>query len=167
MRKQSNSTQSYRKKIQSLPALVRKVRKLQKKRQQIVFTNGCFDILHLGHIDYLERARQLGDCLVVALNRDASVRRLKGAKRPVNSERDRAGVLSGLASVDYVVFFSENTPQKVIQKIQPDILVKGSDWSISKIVGAGFVQAKGGKVKSLKFLQGRSTTKLLQKIHQL
>lgn len=159
-----NTRQNWRAKLKSLPALSRITSKLQKKGKKIVFTNGCFDILHLGHIDYLERAKKLGDVLVVAINTDRSVKKIKGPKRPVNNQKDRAGVLSGLSSVDYVVFFGEDTPLKTIQSLKPNVLVKGGDWKISKIVGAGFVKSRGGRAKSLKFLKGRSTSALIKKI---
>jgi len=157
----------WRSKVKSLSTLSVLASKFHKKGKKIVFTNGCFDILHLGHVDYLERAKDLGDILVVAINRDASVRKLKGPERPVNSEKDRAGVLAGLQAVDFVVFFGEDTPLKSIKAIKPDVLVKGGDWPVSKIVGADFVLGRGGKVKSLKFLKGRSTTGTLQKIKAL
>ncbi len=158
---------NWRSKIKSPFAITALAKKLRHQGKKIVFTNGCFDILHLGHVDYLERAKALGDILVVAINRDASVRKLKGPERPVNSEKDRAGVLAGLQAVDFVVFFGEDTPLKTIQSIKPDVLVKGGDWPVSKIVGTGFVVARGGKVKSLKFLKGRSTTGTLKKIKNL
>jgi D-beta-D-heptose 7-phosphate kinase/D-beta-D-heptose 1-phosphate adenosyltransferase len=154
----------WRSKLKSLDSLSKICKNLHRQGKKIVFTNGCFDILHLGHIDYLERARGLGDHLIVAINTDRSVRRLKGKGRPVNNEKDRAGVLSGLASVDNVVLFDEDTPLKVIEAIKPDVLVKGGDWKIPHIVGAGFVRSQGGSVKSLKFLKGRSTTSLLKRI---
>ena len=157
----------WRSKVKSLSTLSALASKLRQKGKKIVFTNGCFDILHLGHVDYLERAKGLGDILVVAINRDASVRKLKGPERPVNSEKDRAGVLAGQQAVDFVVFFGEDTPLRSIQAIKPDVLVKGGDWSVSKIVGADFVLGRGGKVKSLKFLKGRSTTQTLKKIKNL
>ncbi|KUJ96533.1 MAG: D-glycero-beta-D-manno-heptose 1-phosphate adenylyltransferase [Desulfonauticus sp.] len=140
--------------------------KLKEKFQgkRIVFTNGCFDILHPGHVDYLNRAKELGDILVVGLNSDASVRRLKGAKRPVNGEQDRAFVLSNLKAVDYVIIFEEDTPYELIQAIEPDFLVKGGDWPVEKIVGADIVLKKGGQVLSLEFLPGYSTTFLIEKI---
>jgi len=158
---------AWRSKVRSLSSLAALSKKLRRKGKRIVFTNGCFDILHLGHVDYLERAKALGDVLVVAINRDASVRKIKGPDRPVNSEKDRAGVLAGLSAVDYVVFFSEDTPLKTIRSVKPGVLVKGGDWPVSKIVGADLVLARGGKVKSLKFLKGRSTTRTLQKIKSL
>ena len=135
--------------------------------RRVVFTNGCFDILHPGHIAYLEDAAACGDVLVLGLNSDASVRRLKGPERPINSERDRAVMLAGLASIDYVTFFEEDTPIELIRAVAPDVLVKGGDWTIGNIVGADFVQGRGGEVFSLPFRQGYSTTSLIEKIKAL
>lgn len=137
------------------------------KKKTIVFTNGCFDILHPGHVDYLNRAKKLGDILVVGLNSDASVRRLKGPTRPVNKEQDRALVLSNLRSVDYVIIFEEDTPYELIKAVEPDFLVKGGDWPVDKIVGADIVCQKGGKVLSLNFLPGYSTTAIIERILRL
>lgn len=130
----------------------------------IVFTNGCFDIIHAGHVQYLEQAQQLGDILVVGLNSDASVRRLKGSSRPINSEENRALVLAALQSVDYVIIFEEDTPYELIEAIQPDVLVKGGDWKETEIVGSDIVKAKGGKVISLPFREGLSTTNMIEKM---
>lgn len=133
--------------------------------QRVVFTNGCFDILHPGHVDYLSRARSLGDLLVVGLNTDASVRRQnKGPDRPVNPESARAYVLAGLACVDFVCLFDEDTPLELIKSVQPDVLVKGGDWPVERIVGREIVLARGGDVLSLPLLAGWSTTALVQKI---
>lgn len=132
--------------------------------KKIVFTNGCFDIIHSGHILYLEEAKGLGDVLVLGLNSDASVKRLKGDSRPVNNQLDRAIVLSGLSSVDFVIVFDEDTPYNLINTIKPDILVKGGDWSISDIVGSDIVLTNGGEVKSLLFKDGKSTTNIIKKI---
>ena len=131
--------------------------------KKIVFTNGCFDLLHVGHVRYLQEARQLGDLLVVGVNSDASVKRLKGPTRPVQIENDRAEILAALAAVDFTVIFTEDTPENLIHKVKPDILVKGGDWQIEQIVGAPFVQSYGGKVMSLQFVDGKSTTKLIEK----
>lgn len=131
--------------------------------KKVVFTNGCFDLLHVGHVRYLQEAKSLGDILVVALNTDASVKKLKGPTRPVQVENDRAEILAALGAVDFTILFSEETPEKVIQSIKPDILVKGGDWKIEQIVGAPFVQSYGGKVYSLNFIEGKSTTKLIEK----
>ena len=134
-------------------------------RRPLVFTNGVFDVLHRGHVQYLAEARAEGACLVVGVNSDASVRRLgKGADRPVNSEEDRMAVLAGLQAVDFVTVFDDDTPLKLIQHLQPDVLIKGGDWPIERIVGADWVQAGGGRVLSIPFRHERSTTALLQKI---
>lgn len=139
--------------------------------EKIVFTNGCFDILHAGHVHYLEQAKALGDRLVLGLNSDESVRRLKGETRPVNSFEDRATVLTGLASVDWVIPFGEinndqydDTPYHLIDQVRPDVLVKGGDYSIEQIVGADLVQERGGEVAIIEFLDGRSTTRIIEKI---
>ncbi|WP_366936975.1 D-glycero-beta-D-manno-heptose 1-phosphate adenylyltransferase [Acidithiobacillus sp.] len=134
-------------------------------RRPLVFTNGVFDVLHRGHVQYLAEACAEGACLVVGVNSDASVRRLgKGADRPVNSEEDRMAVLAGLQAVDFVTVFDDDTPLKLIQHLQPDVLIKGGDWPIDRIVGADWVQARGGRVLSIPFRHERSTTALLQKI---
>jgi len=133
-------------------------------RGEIIFTNGCFDLLHPGHVDLLARARALGGLLVVGLNSDASVRGLKGPARPVVPWRDRALVLAGLASVDYVTGFDEPTPLRLIEAVLPDVLVKGGDWPVESIVGREAVESAGGRVESLPLLPGYSTTSLIQRI---
>lgn len=145
------------------------ITKLDTEREQkkIVFTNGCFDLLHIGHVRYLQEARSLGDLLVVGLNSDSSVKRLKGESRPIQCEEDRGEVLAALSCVDYVVIFSEETPQRLIEAIKPHILVKGGDWLVEKIVGADFVMKNGGKVKTLQFVEGRSTSSILEKVIRL
>lgn len=135
-------------------------------KQKVVFTNGCFDILHVGHIRYLKEAKALGDLLVVGLNSDKSVKRLKGESRPIMSEAERKEMLLALESVDFVLLFSEDSPLSLIQQVKPDVLVKGGDWQIDQIVGAGVVQAYGGEVKSLSFVDGKSTTNIIEKIKQ-
>ena len=140
------------------------IQKVVKQTQKVVFTNGCFDILHAGHVQYLEQAKQLGDILIVGLNSDASVKRLKGSSRPINNEQDRAMVLAALEAVDYVIIFSEDTPYELISQLQPDVLVKGGDWTEDKIVGADIVKAKGGAVYSLPFKEGLSSTKIIEAI---
>ncbi len=136
-----------------------------RRHPRVVFTNGCFDILHVGHSRYLRDARLLGDILVVGVNSNASVQRLnKGPGRPIQDEADRAELLASLASVDFVVLFDEDTPAEIIEQIAPDILVKGGDWAPEQIVGSKFVLARGGEVKSLPFHPGRSTTALLARI---
>lgn len=154
------------KKIKAVKALKRIILGLKHLGRKIVFTNGCFDILHYGHVRYLEKAKSKGDILVVAINTDASVRKIKGENRPIINEKDRAKVIAGLESVDFVVLFNDETPLKVIQALKPDILVKGADWSKDKIVGADFVSGYGGKVASIKLEQGRSTTNIIRKIAQ-
>lgn len=137
------------------------------KRQRIVFTNGCFDILHEGHIRYLADARSLGDVLIVGMNSSESVRRLKGPERPINHEQSRALVLASLTVVDQVVIFDSDTPEELIHAIRPDILVKGGDWTVDQIVGGPFVQSYGGSVHSLPFHPGFSTTGLVETIRKL
>jgi D-beta-D-heptose 7-phosphate kinase/D-beta-D-heptose 1-phosphate adenosyltransferase len=139
----------------------------RKRGDRIVFTNGCFDVLHAGHVRYLKQARRLGDALIVGLNSDASVRRLKGSGRPVNSQSDRREVLSALSCVDFVQPFSEDTPAALIRRVRPDVLVKGGDWPVHKIVGHEFVASYGGRTRVLPFLRGRSTTQTLEKIKRL
>jgi rfaE bifunctional protein nucleotidyltransferase chain/domain len=129
----------------------------------VVFTNGCFDLLHKGHVTYLERARRQGELLVVALNSDESVARLKGPERPLNRLADRLEVLAALESVDYVTWFEEDTPLELIRVLKPDVLVKGGDWPVERIVGASEVLARGGKVRSLPYIEGHSTTRLIEK----
>ncbi len=141
------------------------MRGLQAQGQKVVFTNGCFDLLHLGHVRYLEQARSLGDALIVGVNTDASVRRLnKGGGRPVTPEGDRARVLAALACVDRVVLFAEDTPLELITFLQPNILVKGGDYTLEEIVGREVVLARGGQVHVLPFIPGYSTTTLLARI---
>lgn len=136
---------------------------LARQKGKVVFTNGCFDLLHKGHVSYLERARGLGDLLVVALNSDASVRKLKGSSRPINKLADRLEVMAALACVDYVTWFGEDTPLALIQLLKPKVLVKGGDWKPHQIVGSEDVLSWGGKVRSLKFVPGRSTTRMIER----
>jgi rfaE bifunctional protein nucleotidyltransferase chain/domain len=137
---------------------------LRVTNKQIVFTNGCFDILHAGHVTYLEKAKRLGDILIIGLNSDKSVKRLKGESRPVNSEHDRAIVLGALKAVDFVVYFEEDTPLELIKIVKPDFLVKGGDYRIEDIVGADVVQDKGGEVVVIPFVEGKSTTNIINKM---
>ncbi|QLY26011.1 D-glycero-beta-D-manno-heptose 1-phosphate adenylyltransferase [Bdellovibrio sp. HCB185ZH] len=139
---------------------------LRSEGKKIVFTNGCFDLLHVGHVRYLQEARSLGDVLVVGVNSDASVKRLKGPTRPVQIENDRAEILAALGCVGFSVIFTEDTPENLIKKVKPDILVKGGDWKIDQIVGGTFVAGYGGQVMSLQFIDGKSTTKLIEKAQQ-
>lgn len=147
-----------------LPRLLAELSKKKRGGATIVFTNGCFDILHLGHVRYLEKAKSLGDILVVGLNSDASVLKLKGPGRPINHQADRAGVLAALKSVDYVTSFSEATPLKLIRAIEPNVLVKGGDWKPKDIIGSDLVMSRGGKVRSLPFVKARSTSRILELI---
>ena len=150
--------------VMKAPELARRLAALRSEGKRVVFTNGCFDVLHPGHVDLLKRARAEGDVLVVGLNSDASVRRQnKGPERPVNSEAVRAFMLAHLAAVDYVVIFSEDTPFELIRALEPDVLVKGGDWAPDKIVGADLVLARGGQVLSLPLLGDFSTTAWLEK----
>ena len=152
-------------KVVPLPALRRRLAAHRRAGQRIVFTNGVFDLLHPGHVRYLRAARRLGDLLVVGLNSDRSVRRLaKGPERPLVRERDRAEVLAALETVDYVVIFGQDTPYELIKALRPDVLVKGGDWTVDRIVGADLVLARGGAVKSLRFAPGYSTTGIVKKI---
>lgn len=140
---------------------------INRKNKKVVFTNGCFDILHVGHVTYLQQAKALGEILVVGLNADVSVNKLKGPTRPVQCEEDRAVILSALEAVDYVVVFQDETPKALIEKVSPDILVKGGDWPVDKIVGSDYVLSKGGKVKSLPFVEGKSSTSIIEKVKKL
>lgn len=137
---------------------------LTRQQSKVVFTNGCFDILHRGHVAYLIEARQLGDCLILGLNSDDSVRKLKGPGRPLQSEDDRAFILASLSCVDYVTIFDEPTPLQLIQEVQPDILVKGGDYLPKDIVGKKFVESRNGKVMTIPFLDGRSTSSIVDNI---
>ena len=142
-----------------------KIRKeLKEKNKKLVFTNGCFDILHAGHVDYLNKARQFGDAMIVALNSDASVKRIKGPLRPIVNQEERAFIISNLKCVDYVTFFEEDTPKEIIDKIIPDILVKGADWKIENIVGRDTVVNNGGEVKTIDFINFQSTSKIIETI---
>lgn len=132
--------------------------------KKIVFTNGCFDILHIGHIRYLQEAAKLGDILIIALNSDASVKRLKGSDRPINNEMERAEMIGALGFVDYVTLFEEDTPLELIKKIQPDVLVKGGDYTQDEVVGREEVEARGGKLVLIPFVEGKSTTNIIEKI---
>ncbi len=135
--------------------------------KKIVFTNGCFDILHIGHIHYLKEARSLGDYLVLAINSDESVRKLKGEERPLQNQEDRSEILAALECVSFVSVFAEPTPLEIIKVVKPDILVKGGDWPEEKIIGYDFVKSYGGVTKSLRFVEGRSTTAIVEKIKRL
>jgi len=151
-------------KIKNLRDLKKIIAGLKAEGKKIVFTNGCFDLLHYGHIKYFADAKNEGDILVVAINSDASVRRIKGNKRPITNQNDRLKTVAALESVDYVVLFNEDTPIKVIKLLKPDILVKGADWKKNNIVGSNFVLGYKGKVFTIKLVKGRSTTNLINKI---
>ena len=151
-------------KVKKLASLKRIAAALNKKGRKVVFTNGCFDILHYGHVMYLEKSKRSGDCLIVGINSDLSVKKIKGPNRPIVNEFDRARVLAGLQSVDFVVIFYEETPLKLIQTLKPDVLIKGSDWKNKGIVGSDFVKSYGGKVLTVKLAKGRSTTNLIKQI---
>jgi D-glycero-beta-D-manno-heptose 1-phosphate adenylyltransferase len=154
-------------KIVDLQTLTSAVNKWKADGEKVVFSNGCFDIMHLGHVDYLEKARNLGDRLVIGLNTDASVSGLKGPERPIVNEYARARMLAALEFVDAVVLFSDETPYNLIQTILPDILVKGSDYTLESIVGADIVIKNGGKVEFIDLVNGFSTTKIINKIKGL
>jgi rfaE bifunctional protein nucleotidyltransferase chain/domain len=149
---------------QDLAALRKQMQAWQAEGEKIVFTNGCFDIVHLGHIDYLEKARAIGQRLVLGINSDASVRRLKGPTRPVVNEYARARMMAAFAFVDAVIMFEEDTPKSLIEALRPDILVKGDDYSVETIVGADFVIDQGGAVCTIPLVEGYSTSSLIEKI---
>jgi D-beta-D-heptose 7-phosphate kinase/D-beta-D-heptose 1-phosphate adenosyltransferase len=151
-------------KIKTRKELLRIIKDLKAKGKRIVFTNGCFDLLHIGHVRYLEKARALGDVLVVGINSDSSVRKLKGPKRPILPEEERAGVLSGLGCVDYITIFSETDPLKLITFLRPDLLVKGGDWTKDQTVGKEVVERLGGEVIIIPFIKGASTSNLIETI---
>jgi len=140
---------------------------LRASGRKIVFTNGCFDLIHTGHTRYLAKAKSFGDILIVAVNSDVSVRGIKGEKRPINTEAERMETLAALESVDYVVLFNEPDPHRIIGELQPDVLVKGGDWPVEKIIGRDIVEARGGKVVSVGYIEGASTTGIIEKIVKL
>ena len=154
------------KKILTLEDLVTRLGKVRKSGQKIVFTNGCFDIMHVGHVRYLADAGSEGDLLVVGLNSDASVRIIKGDKRPIVRQNHRAEVLASLGCVDFIVIFDEPDPLKLIQTLKPDVLVKGEDWTEDAIVGAESVKSHGGKIVRISFVEESSTTAIIEKILQ-
>ena len=142
----------------------KKIHTLKEKGQKIVFTNGCFDLLHAGHVRYLKKARSLGDCLVIGLNSDQSVRSIKDPHRPLIQEDQRAEVLGALECVDFIVLFNEADPYHLIAQIRPDVLVKGEDWALNKIIGADLVKSYGGEVRRVKLVPAISTTEIIQRI---
>ena len=137
---------------------------IREQNKKIVFTNGCFDILHAGHVDYLLKAKEMGDILIVAINSDSSMKRIKGESRPITPEQERLFVISSLTPVDYVTLFDEDTPFEIINYLIPDVLVKGADWSIENIVGRDIVEKNGGQVQNIKFEIGQSTSQIIDKI---
>ncbi len=158
--------ENIKKKVVDWKTLSQKLEIARNEDKKIVFTNGCFDLIHLGHVDYLSKARDLGNLLVVGVNTDASVRRLKGEKRPLQDENARTIVLASMIFVDYVVLFDEDTPLNLIKLVQPDILVKGADYKPQDIVGYDVVMQKNGQVQTIEFLKGYSTTNIINKILQ-
>ncbi len=156
-------TRSLLDKILPVEHLAKRLHLDTSQSSRVVFTNGCFDILHKGHVTYLQEARNLGDLLIVGLNSDESVRRLKGSQRPLNLIQDRLEVIASLECVDWVTWFEEDTPIELIRKLRPDVLAKGGDWKAEQIVGAPDVLSWGGAVRSIPFVEGRSTTRLIEK----
>jgi D-beta-D-heptose 7-phosphate kinase/D-beta-D-heptose 1-phosphate adenosyltransferase len=155
-----------RQKIKSQKSLEKILARSRKRGKRIVFTNGCFDLIHPGHIRYLRRAKEAGDVLVIGLNSDASVRKLKGRGRPLMPQQKRAEVVASLESVDYVTVFSEPTPLKLIEKVRPHVLAKGGDWKRNAIVGKDFVESHGGRVRRIPYVKGYSTSQLIRRICQ-
>jgi rfaE bifunctional protein nucleotidyltransferase chain/domain len=151
-------------KIKSLKELIRIRAELKQRKKSVVFTNGCFDILHRGHIEYLKKAKSLGDVLIVGLNSDSSVREIKGSKRPIVPQEDRAAIIASLEMVDYVLIFKETTPFQVILNLVPDVLVKGGDYTVDKIVGNKIVETAEGRVITVKQIPGRSTKNIIREI---
>jgi rfaE bifunctional protein nucleotidyltransferase chain/domain len=147
--------------------MVRLTARLKRAGKKIVFTNGVFDILHRGHVEYLSKAKSFGDVLIVGLNTDSSARRIKGRHRPIQKQKDRAIILLSLQAVDYIVLFSEDTPDKLIRQVRPDVLVKGADYKISDIVGADFVKSYGGIVRRVKLTKGASTSTIIRKLQTI
>ena len=158
--------QHAQRKIKSAAALARIIRQARARGHRIVFTNGCYDLLHAGHVALLERAKQYGDRLIVAINSDRSVRALKGLQRPVVSQRNRALLLAALESVDYVTIFDDPTPQRLIERLKPHVLIKGADWSAGEIVGRAVVEHAGGRVVRVPLLKGYSTSRLIARIRR-
>lgn len=154
----------YAEKLKTLEELASITQGLRRQGKQLVFTNGCFDLLHRGHVRYLDRAKTLGDVLIVAINSDASVRALKGPGRPVMSDEERAELVTALAAVDYVLVFEELDPEKVIRVLEPDVLVKGGDWPADQVVGRQIVESRGGRVCTLPYVEGASSSQLLRRI---
>jgi rfaE bifunctional protein nucleotidyltransferase chain/domain len=150
--------------IRNMDEIIRIRKDIKEQNKKLVFTNGCFDILHSGHVDYLNKSKQLGDYLIVGLNSDISVKSIKGDKRPILNEVERAIIIDNLKCVDYVTLFDEDTPEFLIKNLIPDILVKGGDWDLNKIVGREIVLSNGGQVKNIKFISNQSTSKIINLI---
>ena len=153
-----------KKKILKLDSLRKKIAALRRQGKRIVFTNGCFDILHYGHVSYLEAAKKKNRILVIGLNSDASIRQIKGDQRPIIAQKERAALLAALACVDYITIFNEPTPLRVIEALKPDVLIKGADWKGKAVVGADVVKAYGGRVEFIRYINGLSTTHIIQSI---
>jgi rfaE bifunctional protein nucleotidyltransferase chain/domain len=151
-------------KVKSLEEIVELRARMRESGKKLVFTNGCFDILHVGHVRYLKEARALGDALIVGINSDRSVREIKGKSRPITPESERAEVVAALACVDFTVIFDDATPRNIIDAIVPDVLVKGADWGISEIVGRDTVENAGGVVRNMPLVKGASTTEIIRKV---
>ena len=150
--------------IQELEEVVKLRQAYKSDSKKVVFTNGCFDILHAGHVDYLNKSKSFGDILIIGLNSDASLQSIKGSKRPIINQDERAFILTNLECVDHVIVFDDDTPEKLIVRLAPDVLVKGADWSKDKIVGGDFVESYGGKVERVEFISNQSTSKIIQTI---
>ncbi|MEO0254336.1 MAG: D-glycero-beta-D-manno-heptose 1-phosphate adenylyltransferase [candidate division WOR-3 bacterium] len=150
--------------IVDLKTLKKILKKFKKEGKKIVFTNGCFDIIHAGHIEILKKAKKKGDILIVGLNSDRSIKKIKGNKRPIIKEKDRAKILDSIKYVDYVILFDEKTPYRLIREIKPDVLVKGADYKLKEVVGSDIVLKNKGEVYLVKILKGRSTSKIIEKI---
>lgn len=148
--------------VKTLVEIKNLLKQFKQQNKKVVFTNGVFDLIHAGHVDYLTKAKSLGDVLIVGMNTDKSVKRIKGDKRPILNQNERAFIISSLKPVDYVILFEEDTPKEIIDEIIPDILVKGADWPIDKIVGRETVEKYGGEVKTIKFVNNQSTSKILE-----
>jgi D-glycero-beta-D-manno-heptose 1-phosphate adenylyltransferase len=153
-----------RNKVVHIKALIKKLSLLRLQGKKIAFTNGCFDLIHFGHISYLKRAKKSNRVLIVGLNSDTSVKKIKGKNRPILPQKERAAVLAELECVDFVVIFNETTPYKLISEVKPDILIKGADWKDKGAIGSDIVLARGGKVEYIKYLPGYSTTRLIERI---
>ncbi|MBI3609154.1 MAG: D-glycero-beta-D-manno-heptose 1-phosphate adenylyltransferase [Nitrospirae bacterium] len=164
MTKTRSPFSSYRSKIKTTRQLKPILSRLQRQGRRIVFTNGCFDLIHIGHLRYLQRARRHGDYLVVGINSDRSVRKIKGPLRPLLPQSERAEVLAALSCVDYVTIFDESDPLSVITALRPDVLIKGSDWDKNEIIGREVVERHGGRVRRVPFIKGVSTTRIIEKI---